>query len=153
MVPLGPRPAAVALRPVTVPGGIGAHKYRDRRLLADLASREGLSPDEQLLLVDETGELLETDRACVFAVIDGVLLTPPADGRILPGTTRAAALRAAHGLGVKVGQKPLTLDELTAATEVFVTNAVVGVLPVTAVATRGRALVAWPGRRRRRRRP
>jgi para-aminobenzoate synthetase/4-amino-4-deoxychorismate lyase len=137
----GPGPAAVTLLPVTVPGGLGPHKYRDRRLLAELARREQPSAAEQLLLTDETGELLETDRASVFAVIDGVLLTPPADGRILPGTTRAAVLRAARARDIRVGQKPLTLDQLTVATEVFVTNAVAGVLPVTAI--RGAGL-AWP---------
>ena len=88
---------------------------------------------QQVLITDETGEILETDRANVFAVIDGVLLTPPADGRLLPGTTRAAVMRAARDRGIRVGQKPLTLDELASATEVFVTNAVVGVLPVAAV--------------------
>jgi para-aminobenzoate synthetase/4-amino-4-deoxychorismate lyase len=100
-----------------------------------------LSPGQQLLLVDETGELLETDRANVFAVIDGVLLTPPADGRLLPGTTRAAVLRAARSRGIRSGQKPLTLDELAEATEVFVTNAVAGVIPVTAIAD---ARLRWP---------
>jgi len=131
----------VTLRPVTLPGGIGAYKYRDRRLLAELTARERLSPAQQLLLTDETGELLETDRANVFAVIDGVLLTPPADGRLLPGTTRAAVLRAARSRGIRVGQKPLTLDELAEATEVFVTNAVAGVIPVTAIED---SRLAWP---------
>ncbi len=134
-MPRRARRRAVTLRPVTVPGGIGAHKYRDRRLLAELAAQAGTGPDQHLLLTDETGELLETDRANVFAVMDGVLLTPPADGRLLPGTTRAAVLRAAHGHGIRIGQKPLTLDELAQATEVFVTNAVAGVLPVTAIET------------------
>jgi para-aminobenzoate synthetase/4-amino-4-deoxychorismate lyase len=142
VVPLTAQPAAVALRPVSVAGGIGGHKYRDRRLLTALAA--GAAPDEQVLLTDETGELLETDRANVFAVIDGVLLTPPADGRLLPGTTRAAVLRAAHAIGVRTGQKPLTLDELAEASEVFVTNAVVGVLPVRAVAGVRRAWPAGP---------
>ena len=87
-------PAGIALRPVTVAGGIGAHKWRDRRLLAELSARVDLTASQQLLITDETGELLETDRANVFAVIDGVLLTPPADGRLLPGTTRAAVMRA-----------------------------------------------------------
>ena len=128
-------PATIALLPVTVPGGIGANKYRDRRLLAELAAGAKAGRDQYLLLMDETGELLETDRANVFAVIDGVLLTPPADGRLLPGTTRAAVLRAAGDHGIKIGKKPLTLDELARATEVFVTNAVVGLLPVTAVET------------------
>ena len=135
---------AVTLRPAIVPGGLGAHKYRDRRLLAELAAKAETGPDQQLLLTDETGELLETDRANVFAVIDGVLLTPPADGRLLPGTTRAAVLRAAHGHGVRIGQKPLTLDELAQATEVFVTNAVAGVVPVTAIETVRRAWEPGP---------
>ena len=133
VVPLTPPPDAVTLRPVTVSGGIGAHKYRDRRLLAALTRQACLAPGEQLLLTDDTGELLETDRANLFAVADGVLLTPPADGRLLPGTTRAAIIQAAHDSGIKVGFKPLTLDQLQAASEVFVTNAVAGVLPVTAV--------------------
>jgi para-aminobenzoate synthetase/4-amino-4-deoxychorismate lyase len=97
-----------------------------------------------MLLTDETGELLETDRANVFAVMDGVLLTPPADGRLLPGTTRAAVLRAAHAHGIRTGQKPLTLDEVAQASEVFVTNAVVGVLPVTAVETVHRTWLPGP---------
>jgi len=135
----GPAPApgtGITLRPVTVPGGIGGYKYRDRRLLTELVTQAKTGPDQHLLLTDETGELLETDRANVFAVIDGVLLTPPADGRLLPGTTRAAVLRAAHDHRIRVGQKPLTLDELSEATEVFVTNAVIGVLPVTAIGSR-----------------
>jgi para-aminobenzoate synthetase/4-amino-4-deoxychorismate lyase len=134
IVPLQPAPApAITLRPVTVAGGIGGRKWRDRRLLAALNAQAGSAADQQVLIADETGEILETDRANVFAVIDDVLLTPPADGRLLPGTTRAAVMRAARAHGIKVGQKPLTLDELASATEVFVTNAVVGVLPVTAV--------------------
>jgi len=133
VVPLTPPPDAVTLRPVTVSGGIGAHKYRDRRLLAALTRQARLASAEQLLLTDDTGELLETDRANLFAVADGVLLTPPADGRLLPGTTRAAIIQAARDSGIKVGFKPLTLDQLQAASEVFVTNAVAGILPVTAV--------------------
>ena len=128
--------AAITLRPVVLPGGIGAYKYRDRRLLAELATQAKAGPGEHLLLTDETGEVLETDRANVFAVIDGVLLTPPADGRILPGITRAAVLRAARGHGIRVGRKPLTLDDLTEASEIFVSNAVIGVLPVTAIGNR-----------------
>jgi para-aminobenzoate synthetase / 4-amino-4-deoxychorismate lyase len=123
----------VTLRSAIVPGGIGEHKYKDRRLLADLTARPGAAPGDHVLIADETGELLETDKANVFAVIGGVLLTPPADGRVLPGVTRAAVLRAAHGRGIRVGQKPLTLGEMASATEVFVTNSVTGITPVAAI--------------------
>ncbi len=41
VIPARPGPAAVALRPVTIPGGLGAHKWADRRLLARLAGGGG----------------------------------------------------------------------------------------------------------------
>ena len=77
-----------------------------------------------LLIADRDGQILETDRANVFAVIDGVLRTPPADGRILPGVTRAAVLRLAARDGVPVREETITTARLLAASEVFVTNSV-----------------------------
>jgi para-aminobenzoate synthetase/4-amino-4-deoxychorismate lyase len=133
VVPLAPAQQALNLRPTVVPGGFGGHKWRDRRLLADLGRAAGLGPAGQLLLVDVDGHVLETDRANIFALIDGVLRTPPADGRILPGTTRAAIMRAAPGDGIACGTEPLRLADLNAASEVFVSNAVYGVLPVHSI--------------------
>jgi para-aminobenzoate synthetase/4-amino-4-deoxychorismate lyase len=132
VVPTAPA-GSVVLRPVVVPGGIGPHKWRDRRLLSRLSSPAAPpGPDqaagEHLLLVDTSGDVLETDRGNVFAVLDGVLCTPPADGRLLPGVTRAAILRLAGDLGISVKETPLTLDMLAAATEVFAANAVHGVI-------------------------
>jgi para-aminobenzoate synthetase/4-amino-4-deoxychorismate lyase len=126
VVPADATPVTVALRPVTIRGGLGAHKWRDRRLLA----QAGLGPDEHLLLLDDGGEVLETDRASVFAVIGGVLRTPPADGRLLPGVTRAAVLQVARQAGLSVREAPVSGRELRQASEVFVTNSVHGVMPV-----------------------
>ena len=79
----GPDVAAVRLRVTELPGGLGGHKWADRRLLSQLA-RAGLAADEQLLLTDADGSVLETDRANVFARGRRRLRTPAADGRILP---------------------------------------------------------------------
>jgi len=144
VVPIAPPAASLALRPAVVPGGIGGLKYRDRRLVDELGRSAGLGAGEQVLLTDETGEILETAGGNVFAVIDGVLLTPPADGRLLPGITRAAVMRAAHTHGIRVGQKPLTLGELEDATEVFATNAV-AIFPVTAIEAVKATWPAQPG--------
>ena len=64
----------VELVPVTVPGGIGPHKWVDRRLLerAEAAVAPALP-----LVVDERGRLLEGTRANVFLVSGNELLTPP----------------------------------------------------------------------------
>ena len=133
VVPLQPGPEAVVLRPAVIPGGLGAHKWRDRRLLAELTRKAGLGPAEQLLITDDNGEILETDRANLFAVTDGVLRTPLADARILPGTARDAIVRAAGRDGISCSFSPLTVDQLRAASEVFVCNAVYGVLPVRSI--------------------
>jgi len=135
VVPAGPAPPAVALRPVTIRGGLGAHKWLDRRLLAMLSDQADLGPDEHLLIQDGNGDVLETDRASIFAVIDGVVHTPPADGRLLPGVTRAAVLRLARDEGITVRQEPLSARQLLAASEVFVTNSVYGVLSARSLAS------------------
>jgi para-aminobenzoate synthetase/4-amino-4-deoxychorismate lyase len=112
---LPPDPPAT-LRVWTVPGGVGPHKWADRRLLAAL---EVASPGATPLLVDADGAILETTRANVFARgRDGVLRTPPADGRILPGIRRATLL--ADGAAVEA---ELSLDDLRAAVELVVTSA------------------------------
>jgi para-aminobenzoate synthetase/4-amino-4-deoxychorismate lyase len=133
VVPLAERPPAAELHPVVIPGGLGAHKWLDRRLLAHHAQAT-TGPGAHLLIEDADGAVLETDKANVFAVIGGVLRTPPADGRLLPGVTRAAVLRLAATEGIGVEQTPLTRADLAAATELFVTNAVQGIVGVRSVA-------------------
>jgi para-aminobenzoate synthetase/4-amino-4-deoxychorismate lyase len=143
VVPLPSPPAAADLTPVIIPGGIGGHKWADRRLLAYYTHAAGAGPGGHLLIEDAGGQVLETDRASVFAVTGGVLRTPPADGRLLPGITRAAILRLAAAAGIPAEVAPITRHDLTTADEALVANAVVGVLPVRSVA--GTMLPAAPG--------
>lgn len=117
----------LVLVPFVLPGGLGAHKWQDRRALLQARSSLQLGELEQLLLVDEDGTVLETEQANVFAVLDGVLRTPPLDGRILPGTTRREVLWLAAHAGVDCDCAPLSLRELCGATEVFVSSAIRGV--------------------------
>ena len=120
---------------LVVPGGLGDRKWRDRQLidaLDDRAAELGAVP----LLVDLDGGVLETTRANVLAWIDGTLVTPPLDGRILPGVTRARALAWARELGIPVAERPLELAELGAADAVLTTGALRGLQPVTALADR-----------------
>ena len=118
-----PRPP-VDLRTVTLPGGIGAHKWIDRRLLDALTAH--VAP-AQPLLCDLDGRVLEAARANVFVLAaDGTLCTPPLDGRILPGVTRARVLEVAGELGIAARETVLTPGMLLGAREVFVTGALGG---------------------------
>jgi para-aminobenzoate synthetase/4-amino-4-deoxychorismate lyase len=118
----------VRLVPVPVPGGLGAHKWADRRLLE--AAERDAGPDAVPLLVDADGTVLEGSRANVFMCEDGVLVTPPADGRILPGITRARLIAVARAERAAVAEEPIALERLEAADEVFLSGSVRGVEPV-----------------------
>jgi para-aminobenzoate synthetase / 4-amino-4-deoxychorismate lyase len=130
----------VELDPLTIAGGLGEHKWVDRRRLATAVAATG--SDRLSLVLDEGEEVLEVSRANVFAVEDGVLLTPVADGRILPGVGRAHAIDAARTLGLELREESFDLRRLLAAGEAFVTGSVRGVEPVRAV---GDAALAAPG--------
>ena len=112
--------AGVELSPLVVEGGIGPHKWVDRRLLTQAEDGRALP-----LVVDEDGSVLEASRANVFVVEGGSVVTPPADGRLLPGVTRARVVGLA---GVR--EEPIDLARLHAADEVFLTGSVRGVEPV-----------------------
>jgi para-aminobenzoate synthetase / 4-amino-4-deoxychorismate lyase len=133
VTPLAGQPETLRLRPAVIPGGLGAHKWLDRRLIAELTRQRLRGPAEQLLIEDAGGEVLETDRASVFAVVNGSLRTPSADGRILPGVTRAVVLKLARLNGIEVNTGAITRAQLAGASEVFVTNALRGVMPVQAI--------------------
>jgi para-aminobenzoate synthetase / 4-amino-4-deoxychorismate lyase len=118
------------LRTVTVPGGLGAHKWADRRLLGALAA--ATAPDEPLLC-DLDGRVLESERGHLLLVEDGpVLVTPPADGRILPGVTRGRVLRAARASGLAVRIEPVALERVARAREAWLSGALRGLEPVAA---------------------
>jgi para-aminobenzoate synthetase/4-amino-4-deoxychorismate lyase len=84
------------------------------------------------LVVDADGAVLEGSRGSLFCVSAGALVTPPADGRLLPGITRAQAIAAAGALGIELREEPVGVEALAAADEVFLTGAVRGVEPVRA---------------------
>ncbi|MGX5669399.1 bifunctional anthranilate synthase component I family protein/class IV aminotransferase [Kocuria rhizophila] len=116
------------LRPVVVPGGWGSHKWADRRALD--AAPGPWSPVCDPVLVDEDGTVLETGRANVFVVRGGVVTTPPAEGRILPGVMRARVIAALRSAGYEVRERAIALADLAEVSEVFVTNALRGARPV-----------------------
>ncbi len=54
----------------------------------------------------------ESGMMNIMFVIDDVLITPPLSDTILDGVTRDSLLTIAHGLGVKIEERPISVDEL-----------------------------------------
>jgi para-aminobenzoate synthetase/4-amino-4-deoxychorismate lyase len=131
------------LVPVVIAGGLGAHKYDDRRRLSAAQPASLLWSDTcDALVCDADGAALETGRGNLFVVTDDAVHTPALDGRLLPGVARRRVLDELEAAGVRVVSSRLTLDDLASASEVFVTNSLDVVRPVATVVGAG----AWaPG--------
>jgi branched-chain amino acid aminotransferase len=139
---LRPMPDTVALAQVTyapsrLMDGIKSLSYGANMLATRLAKEDGA---DEAILVTPHGRVLEAPTRTVFAVIGGVLRTPPLSDHILDSITRRNVLAVAD-----VREAPITLDELRAADEAFLSSTTHEVLPVRSVD--GRALAAAPGPR------
>jgi branched-chain amino acid aminotransferase len=69
----------------------------------------------------------------VFVVTGGILRTPPLDTPVLPGIARGVVLELARDSGIELREEPLTIDDLLDADEVFLTNAIMQIMPVIRV--------------------
>jgi branched-subunit amino acid aminotransferase/4-amino-4-deoxychorismate lyase len=141
--------AVIALGPwqVAESDPLARHKtlnYWGRRLAFERAQAVGY---DEVISLGADGSLWEGSRTNMFVVLDQRreerdpsepiepetvwLVTPPADGPIVPGIMRQLVLEAADGLGMEVVlEGPITAWQLANATEVFLTNSVRGIIPV-----------------------
>ena len=94
------------------------------------ARREGY---DDILLLDENGQVAEAPTANVFAVdAQGALATPPEDN-VLLGITRDSILELARAADIPCAIRPLHPDELLEAREVFLTSTSAGIWPVLGI--------------------
>jgi branched-subunit amino acid aminotransferase/4-amino-4-deoxychorismate lyase len=136
--------AAVTLAPWTVAEAdpLARHKtlnYWSKRLAFEQGRAAGA---DEVLLATPDGRIWEGSRTNLFLVRDGTLITPDLGGPVLPGIMRGLVLEKAAELGLETRQRGVSAEDLDRADEVFLTNAVRGLIPVGR--TPGRT-VAVPG--------
>ena len=91
------------------------------------AARRGA---DEALLLDRNGNPAECSASNLFLVKDGTVATPSLESGILPGITRAEVMDIGEAEGIPVVQRLLSLDELRTADEIFITNAIMEIMPV-----------------------
>lgn len=85
-------------------------------------------------LVEEDGHVTEGSSNNAYIVTaSGTIVTRPLTHSILHGITRSAVLRLASETGLRVEERPFTLDEAKTAQEAFITSASAFVTPVVAI--------------------
>jgi D-alanine transaminase len=102
-------------------------------LLANvLMKQRAADAGAQEAIIVRDGDVLEGSSTSIFVVKDGKIATPPNSSRILPGTTRDAALELANG-SMPVEIRRISIDELRAASEVWLSASTRDVVPVTRI--------------------
>ncbi len=88
---------------------------------------------DEILLVDEDGNLAEGPTTNVFVVdAQGAVATPP-EAKVLLGVTRRSILELARDEGLRVEERAIRPDELARASEAFLTGTTAGVWPIESV--------------------
>lgn len=101
---------------------------RDGILARERAREAGF---DEAIMLNNHGTVAEATVCNVFVVRKGRLLTPTIECGALPGVTRAAVLDLARESGIDATETDLTLDGLRTSDEAFLTNSVMGVMPLT----------------------
>lgn len=77
---------------------------------------------DEVVLLNERGEVSECTAANIFLVRGGRVLTPPLTSGCLEGVTRAVLFEIAPAAGFPVDERTLTPDDLYSAEEVFISS-------------------------------
>jgi len=88
---------------------------------------------DEVILLNERGEVSECTSANVFIAQGGQVWTPPLDSGCLPGVTRELLLEEVRAEGIAVGEKTLYPEDLDQADEVFITSTTRHLLPVSCI--------------------
>jgi 4-amino-4-deoxychorismate lyase len=105
------------------------------RLEQVLARREWTDPGiAEAVLFSSSGALVSGTMSNVFIVRDSALLTPIIDRCGVAGVMRALVLEIAPAAGIVALERRLDAADLESAEEVFLTNALTGIRPVSELA-------------------
>ena len=104
------------------------------------AQKEGF---DEVILLNERGEVAECTAANVYAVKGETILTPPLSSGCLEGVTRGILFEVAGEVGVSVKEQVLRPEDLYEADEVFISSTNRNVIGVGEIA--GHALAGAPG--------
>src|SRR5690606_9595479 len=85
-------------------------------------------PGVAVVLPDADGNITEGPGYNVFALVDGVFVSP--ERGVLEGVTRKAVLDVAAAAGIPARLGTLTTEQLRGAEEVFLTSTAGGVMPI-----------------------
>jgi len=101
---------------------------------AALARVEALKAGyDEAIMLNNRGHVAEGSAENIFVIKNGKITTPPLSADILDGITRNSAIQMIKASGKKINEKNITVKNLLAADEIFMTGTAAEVKSVTRV--------------------
>jgi branched-chain amino acid aminotransferase len=88
---------------------------------------------DEVVLLNERGEVSECTSANIFTAVGGEVFTPPLNSGCLPGVTRELLLDVVRVPGISVVERVLLPADLQRADQVFITSTTRDLLPAVAI--------------------
>ena len=100
--------------------------------LEQILARSDLSSDEAIML-DEKENVVSVTQGNIYLIFGNKLLTPKLDRCGVVGSRRSLILELARSLKMDAIEADISIDQIQQANEVFISNSVIGIQPVTSI--------------------
>ena len=104
--------------------------YMENYLACQHAVQNGF---DDTIFLNTKNKITETTKSNIFFISNGIIYTPDIRCGILPGIIRDWIIEKSEGMGIKCQQGKYTIKMLMESDEIFVTNSVMGIMPVYCV--------------------
>lgn len=97
----------------------------------------------EVIFLNTQGYITEGALSNLFLIKDKVLYTPDVDSGILPGVMRKKVLDIATKLNLNTVEDKLTIDDVYEADELFITNSLMGLMPICEISGKKRDITSY----------
>jgi branched-chain amino acid aminotransferase group I len=110
-------------------------RHKTTNMLTSILLKEeaGSKSAHDSIVLNTDGYVAECIVSNIFMVKDGSVVTPSLDTNILPGITRKTVLEICKNSGIPAREVSFKIDSLIKAEEVFITNSLMEIMPVSRV--------------------
>ncbi|MFC3882091.1 aminodeoxychorismate lyase [Bacillus songklensis] len=113
----------------------GSRRLKSHHYLNNILAKQeiGSNPSKEGIFLTKQGYIAEGIVSNVFFVKENIVYTPSLETGILDGVTRQLVLSLLEKLGVRAEEGLFTTEDLLESDEVFVTNSVQEITPITKI--------------------
>ena len=110
-------------------------KIKSINYLENIIERQKAIEDnyDDCLFLNSKNRIAETSIANVFFVKNGNIYTPDIEEGLLEGVLRNIVIEISRNSGIKIYEGKYDLEEIYNADEVFITNSLMGIMPISCI--------------------